>query len=196
LFTSSWEREIGDVVRWRHAGGASCRVGWRGRAGNTFYGALIEECVGPFADCGLDEVFGLALGAWRIDARPHAMWGRRAALLMAAGDHEQGSADRDSLAAIPRECHRSENERFPSVPRRDCDSLVRAWTFTPGGDAATRCRCREYWLPRFERERGYNLFRRSRLTRLRDSQDLPHALSSTGAPLAEPTRRATMRLKY
>src|SRR5258708_6332054 len=32
-------------------------------------GVLVEPSIGPFADSGLDKPFGLAVGAWCVDAR-------------------------------------------------------------------------------------------------------------------------------
>jgi len=32
-------------------------------------GVLVDPSIGPFADGGLDEAFGFAVGAWRVDAR-------------------------------------------------------------------------------------------------------------------------------
>jgi len=37
--------------------------------GEPFFGILVDASVGPFADGGLDEAFGFAVGAGRVDAR-------------------------------------------------------------------------------------------------------------------------------
>ena len=43
-------------------------VGPREQLRESFGGVLVEPGVGPFADGGLDEPFGFAVGAWGVDA--------------------------------------------------------------------------------------------------------------------------------
>ena len=60
----------------------------RSQMAKAFGGVLVEAGVGPLADGGLDEAFGLAIGAWGVDASAGVL-----ELEIAAGLREQGGAE-------------------------------------------------------------------------------------------------------
>jgi len=63
----------------------------RGQLRESLCGVLVEPSVGPFADGGLDEAFGFAVGAWRVQTRADRFDMECAAVCREAAGAETGT---------------------------------------------------------------------------------------------------------